>query len=371
MIEIESIRGLLDQVLTVSVREKASDVYIKSGKTPMLRIEGSLIPIECAALTPEMIEHLAMTIMPAHQREKYEDFHDANFIYHIENVSRFRVNAYRQQGSCAMVLRRVEDEILEFDTLGLPKVLGQLAMQKRGLVLCTGPTGSGKSTTLASMIKYRKDRSTGHIVTLEDPVEYLHTDQETCIVSQREIGQDVQTFKEGLESALRQAPDVLLVGEMRDVESVKSAVYFAETGHLVLSTLHANNAYQTIERVLQFFPEDMQTATLAQISLNLRGIVAQRLIPGVDGKRVAAVEILIGNVRMSELIRAGSLTQMKRELDQFHPEGMQSFDYSLIDLYRSGKITSEEALRNSDNANDLKLKLKSVVMPMGGPGGPQ
>ena len=368
MIEIESIRGLLDQVLTVSVREKASDVYIKSGKTPMLRIEGNLIPIECAALTPEMIEHLAMTIMPQHQREKFENFHDANFIYDIENVSRFRVNAYRQKGTVAMVTRRVEDEILEFDTLGLPQVLAQLAMQKRGLVLCTGPTGSGKSTTLASMIKYRKDRSTGHIVTLEDPIEYLHDDQETCIVSQREIGQDVGTFKEGLESAVRQAPDVLLVGEMRDPESVQSAVYFAETGHLVLSTLHANNAYQTIERIMQFFPEDMQAAVLAQISLNLRGIIAQRLIPGIDGKRVVATEVLIGNARMSELIRAGSLTQMKRELDQFHPEGMMSFDHSLISLYRTGRITSEEALRNSDNANDLKLKLKSVVMPMGGGG---
>lgn len=365
MIEIESLRGLLDQVLTVSVRERASDVYIKSGKTPMLRIEGTLIPIECAPLTAEMIEHLALTIMPMHQREKFDRFHDANFIYDIENVSRFRVNAYRQKGSVAMVMRRVEDEILEFETLGLPEVLGQLAMQKRGLVLCTGPTGSGKSTTLASMIKYRKDRSTGHIVTLEDPIEYLHDDQETCIVSQREIGQDVQTFKEGLESAVRQAPDVLLVGEMRDPESVQSAVYFAETGHLVLSTLHANNAYQTIERVMQFFPEDMQNAVLAQISLNLRGVIAQRLIPGVDGKRVAATEILIGNARMQELIRAGSLTQMRRELDQFHPEGMMSFDHSLISLYRAGKITADEALRNSDNANDLRLKLKSVSMPMG------
>ncbi len=368
MIEIESIRGLLDQVLTVSVREKASDVYIKAGKTPMLRIEGTLIPIECAALTPEMIEHLAIMIMPAHQREKFERFNDANFIYDIENVSRFRVNAYRQKGSVAMVMRRVEDEILEFETLGLPDILAQLAMQKRGLVLCTGPTGSGKSTSLASMIKYRKDRSTGHIVTLEDPIEYLHDDQETCIVSQREIGQDVMTFKEGLESAVRQAPDVLLVGEMRDPESVQSAVYFAETGHLVLSTLHANNAYQTIERIMQFFPEDMQAAVLAQISLNLRGIIAQRLIPGVDGKRVVACEVLIGNARMAELIRAGQLTQMKRELDMFHPEGMQSFDYSLISLYRAGRITAEEALRNSDNANDLRLKLKSVAMPMGGGG---
>ncbi|MGE0488326.1 MAG: PilT/PilU family type 4a pilus ATPase [Vulcanimicrobiota bacterium] len=367
MIEIESLRGLLDQVLTVSVREKASDVYIKAGKTPMLRIEGHLIPIECAALTPEMTEHLAYTIMPQHQKEKFEQqWADANFVYNIESIGRFRVNAYRQKSSVAMVMRRVEDEILDFSMLGLPEVLAQLAMQKRGLVLVTGPTGSGKSTSLASMIKYRKDNATGHIVTIEDPIEYLHEDEETCIVSQREIGHDVMSFREGLESAVRQAPDVLLVGEMRDVASVQSAVYFAETGHLVLSTLHANNAYQTIERVLQFFPEDMQTAVLAQLSLNLRGIVAQRLIPGIDGKRVVAVEVLIGNARMAELIRAGSLTQMKRELDQFHPEGMQSFDHSLLKLYREGRITAEEAMRNSDNANDMRLKLKSIPVTITG-----
>lgn len=369
MMEIESLRGLLDQVLTVSVRERASDLYVKAGRVPMLRIEGQLIPVECAVLTPEMTEHLAYTVMPQHHREKFESWnYDANFVYNIENVGRFRVNAYRQRGTVAMVMRRVEDEILDFDTLGLPDILAQLSMQKRGLVLVTGPTGSGKSTTLASMIDYRKRHATGHIVTIEDPIEYLHQDEETCIVSQREIGQDVKNFRDALESAVRQAPDVLLVGEMRDVESVQSAVYFAETGHLVLSTLHANNAYQTIERVLQFFPEDMQNAVLAQLSLNLRGIVAQRLIPGVDGKRVVAVEVLIGNARMSELIRAGSLTQMKRELDQFHPEGMQSFDHSLLSLYREGRITAEEAMRNSDNANDMRLKLKSIPVTITGEG---
>lgn len=367
MLEIESIRGLLDQVLTVMVRELASDVYIKAGKAPILRIEGQLAPVECAALTAAMTEHLAYTIMPNHQREKFESgIDDANFIYVLDRVGRFRVNAYRQRGTVALVMRRVQDEILEFEQLGLPKVLGEMAMKKRGLVLLTGPTGSGKSTTLASMIRYRKENAMGHIVTIEDPIEYLHSDTETCIVSQREIGHDTKTFLEALESAVRQAPDVLLIGEMRDVESVKAAVYFAETGHLVLSTLHANNAVQTIERVLQFFPEDMHQGILAQLSLNVRAIVAQRLIRGHDGKRVAACEVLVGNARMSELMRAGSLTQIKRELDQFLPEGMQSFDTSLLELYRSGKISAEEAMRNSDNANDMRLKLKSMPVNLAG-----
>ncbi|MCW5871761.1 MAG: PilT/PilU family type 4a pilus ATPase [Candidatus Eremiobacteraeota bacterium] len=362
MLEIESIRGLLDQVLTVMVREQASDVYIKAGKAPILRIEGQLAPVECAALTPAMTEHLAYTIMPSHQREKFDSgIDDANFIYNLDRVGRFRTNAYRARGSICMVMRRVQEDILEFEQLGLPLVLGELAMKKRGLVLLTGPTGSGKSTSLASMIKYRKEKAMGHILTIEDPIEYLHTDTETCIVSQREIGHDTKTFMEALESAVRQAPDVLLIGEMRDVESVKASVYFAETGHLVLSTLHANNAIQTVERVLQFFPEDMHQGILAQLSLNVRGIVAQRLIRGHDGKRVAACEVLIGNARMAELMRAGSLTQIKRELDQFLPEGMQSFDTSLLELYRSGKISVDEAIRNSDNANDMRLKIISSM----------
>ena len=314
-----------------------------------------------------MTEHLAFSIMPVYLRDPFEHGHpEANFVYPLEGVGRFRVNAYRQKDSVAMVLRRVEDEILDIEQLGLPPVLQQLVMQKRGLVLVTGPTGSGKSTTLASMIKYRKQHAPGHIVTIEDPIEYVHTDESDCIISQREIGSDTMSFKDALESALRQAPDVLLVGEMRDVSSVEAAVYFAETGHLVLSTLHANNAVQTIERVLQFFPDEMHNPVLAQLSLNVMGIVAQRLIPSTNGKRVAAVEIMCKNARMSECIRTGALTTIKRELDSFHPEGMQSFDYNLLELYKAGKITAEEAMRNSDNTNDMKLKLRHLVKEMSG-----
>ncbi|MEW6278285.1 MAG: PilT/PilU family type 4a pilus ATPase [Candidatus Eremiobacterota bacterium] len=368
-LEIESLHGLLDQVLTVADREKASDVYIKAGKQPMLRIEGVVVPIECDPLTHMMTEHMAQTIMPQHQKEKFEiEGNDANFVYYLDKVGRFRVNAYRQQGTVALVLRRVQENILDFEDLGLPDVLKNLAMQKRGLVLVTGPTGSGKSTTLASMIKYRKQHAPGHIVTIEDPVEYVHRDEEACIVSQREVGTDTKSFPMALESALRQAPDVLLIGEMRDLDSVKAAVYFAETGHLVLSSLHANNCSQTVERVLQFFPEEMQSPVLQQLSLNIRAIISQRLVPSVDGRRVAAVEIMVGNARMSELLRDGQLRQIKRELDSFLPDGMQSFDHSLLEMYKAGKITAEEAMRYSDNANDLRLKLKQLPVTISGRG---
>lgn len=362
MLQTESIQGLLDQVLTVMVREQASDVYLKAGKSPLLRIDGQLAPVECAALTAAMTEHLALSIMPVHQREKFEGTRkDANFIYNLDRVGRFRVNAYRQRGAISMVMRRVQDEILEFDQLGLPGVLADLALKKRGLILLTGQTGSGKSTTLASMIRYRKEKAAGHILTIEDPIEYLHSDTETCIVSQREIGDDTDSFQEALESAVRQAPDVLLIGEMRDPESVKAGVYFAETGHLVLSTLHANNAVQTIERLLQFFPEDLHQGLLAQLSLNVRAIVAQRLVRGVEGKRLAATEVLIGNARMAELIRSSSLVQLKRDLDAFHPEGMHSFDHCLLNLVLEGRISPDEGLRNSDNPNDLRIKIRAAA----------
>ena len=356
---MDNMKTLLDQVLTVMVSEQASDVYLKAGKAPILRIDGQMVPVDCVPLTAAMTEQLALSLMPLHQREKFEGTRkDANFIYNLDGIGRFRVNAYRQRGLISMVMRRVMEEILEFEQLRLPPILAKLALQKRGLILVTGPTGSGKSTTLASMIRYRKENMPGHIITIEDPIEYLHEDTDTCIVSQRELGDDTDSFKEALESAVRQAPDVLLVGEMRDPESVKASVYFAETGHLVLSTLHANNAIQTIERVLQFFPEDLHPGVLAQLSVNVRAIIAQRLVVGVDGKRVAATEVVIGNARVAELMRSQSLLQLKRELDQFHPEGMHSFDHSLLELFREGRISQGEAVRASDNPGDMAKLLR-------------
>ena len=360
--EFENLRALLDKVLALSYQQKASDVYIKAELPPYLRIIGTMYPVQCEPLSPEMTEYLAYSIMPPRLKERFENGHpEANFVYPLKHIGRFRVNAYRQKDSVAMVFRRVEEEILDIETLGLHPVLNSLVMERRGIILVTGPTGSGKSTTLASMIKYRKEHASGHIVTIEDPVEYVHTDTRDCLVSQREIGSDTSCYSEALESALRRAPDVLLVGEMRDLPSVEAAVYFAETGHLVLSTLHANNAVQTIERILQFFPDEMHNPVLYQLSMNVRAVIAQRLIPATGGGRVPALEIMINNARVQECLRKNELTTIKRELDSFHPDGMQSFDYHLLQLFKQGKIGAEDALRNSDNANDLKLQMRHAM----------
>lgn len=357
----DALRDFLDRVLETACREQASDVYFKAGNPPYLRILGQMHPIECGVLPPELTEALTLAIIPQHLRHGFiNDKPEANFVYVLGNIARFRVNAYRQRDTIAIVMRRISDEILDIEDLGLPPVLRELAMHKRGLVLITGPTGSGKSTTLASMIRYRKEHAPGHIVTIEDPIEYVHNDAPNCLVSQREVGTDTKCYRDALESALRQAPDVLLIGEMRDIASVEAAVYFAETGHLVLSTLHANNAVQTIERVLQFFPEDMHGPVLQQLSINVRGIVSQRLIPTVDGKRTVSVEVLIGNARMQENIREKHFGNIKDELDSFETEGMQSFDHNLLQLVREGRISPSEAIRNADNINDMKLKLRQL-----------
>ncbi|MCD4783622.1 MAG: PilT/PilU family type 4a pilus ATPase [Candidatus Eremiobacteraeota bacterium] len=356
----EYLASLLEQVLKLMVENDASDVYIKAKSPPNLRIEGQLVPVDIDPLTPEQTEILALQMMPPRIRNDFlEKKPEANLVYEKEGVGRFRVNIYKERGWHGIVMRRVKEDIPTVDDLGLPQVLKRLVMEKRGLVLVTGPTGSGKSTTLAAMIHHRNLNSTGHILTVEDPIEFVHKDIK-CIVSQREVGSDTFSFQDAMENAVRQAPDVMLVGEMRDAMSVKTAVYFAETGHLVLSTLHSNNATQTVERVLQFFPSEMHEQILKQLSLNLKGIVSQRLIPGVTGARVAALEILINNARISDLIAKGSLKQMKKELDIFHPEGMQSFDHSLMELYKTQQITVQECIKNSDNSHDMKLKIKTM-----------
>ncbi|MCL5036280.1 MAG: PilT/PilU family type 4a pilus ATPase [Chloroflexi bacterium] len=349
----------LNEILDLMVREGASDIYIKAGAPPTLRIEGSLAPIEMEPLTEQFTQELAFDIMPKEQRENFYNRPEANFLYKGLEEGRFRVNVYLQSDSVAMVMRKIRDDILDFDTLGLPPVVRDLSMVKRGLVLITGPTGSGKSTTLAAMIRFRNMNSSGHILTMEDPVEFLHKDI-NCVVSQREVGTDTKSFQDALESAVRQAPDVLLVGEMREVESVRAGVYFAETGHLVLSTLHSNNSVQTIERLLQFFPTDQHESMLQQLAFNLKGVVCQRLIPARDGGRVLALEIMIVNARMQEHISKGTLGDISRELDQFHPDGMVSFDFSFIKLFKDGKISLEDCIRNSDNPRDMKLKLKKI-----------
>lgn len=358
--EHEKLIELLNQILKLMSQEKASDLYIKAGAQPSLRIEGDLVPVNITPFTPEMVEALALEIMPDYQKGPFQNKPEANFMYSLSEVGRFRVNVYRQRGTLAMVIRKIRDDVEDIETLGLPKVLRDLVMLKRGLILLTGPTGSGKSTTLAAMIDYRNANAPGHIITIEDPIEFLHKDMRS-IVSQREVGTDTMSFADALENAVRQAPDVLLIGEMRDVASVQAAVHLAETGHLVLSTLHSNNATQTVERVLQFFPSEIHEQILKQLALNLKAVISQRLVMRKDEKgRVPAIEIMIGNARIQDLLNKGELTQIKRELDVFQPEGMQSFDYSLLELYKNDIITAEVAMRNSDNPNDMRLKIKTL-----------
>ncbi|MFH0801104.1 MAG: PilT/PilU family type 4a pilus ATPase [bacterium] len=358
---IDNLVDLLNKILGLMESEGASDCYLKAECKPMLRIEGDLVPVDIAVMTPAVTENIAFSIMPPYLREHFDRKPEANFMYQIPGgKGRFRVNAYKERGALAMVFRRIRDDIRNFEELGLPSVLAKLAMDNRGLVLITGPTGSGKSTTLASIIDYRNKKAPGHIVTIEDPIEFLHYDHRS-IVSQREVGSDTACFQDALESALRQAPDVLLVGEMRDMESVKAAVFFAETGHLVFSTLHSSNAYQTVERVMQFFPSTMHEQVLHQLAMNLKAVVSQRLVPRADGTgQVAAVEIMIVNARMQELVKHGEFTQIMRELDEFIPEGMQSFDHALLQYYREGIISAEDAMKTSDNPNDMRLKIKTL-----------
>ncbi|HEY4001777.1 MAG TPA: PilT/PilU family type 4a pilus ATPase, partial [Candidatus Xenobia bacterium] len=305
-------RDLLHRILRAAVREDASDVYIRSGIPPHLRVEGELVAIDMEPLTETITETMAYEIMPPHMRDQFQNKPEANLVYYIPEIGRFRANIYLQRQSIAMVLRKVREDILDLDALRIPPVAKQLAMLKRGLVIVCGPTGSGKSTTLAGMVKYRNENTTGHIITIEDPVEYLHGDIR-CIISQREVGSDTLSFADALESAVRQAPDVLLVGEMRDVESVRAAVYFAETGHLVLTTLHSNNVIQAIERILGFFPSEIHEQIIGQLSLNTRAVICQRLVPRKDGVgRIAVIEIMIVNARMQELLAKSQLTVIKR-----------------------------------------------------------
>jgi len=355
-------KEFLNRLLATMVQVNASDLYLKAEAPPTLRIEGQLSPIEVPPLLSDDTQGMAYSIMPEEEQKLFPKTWEANFVYAPDHLGRFRVNVYLQRDSVAMVIRRIRDDILEFDKLGLPSITKEIALYRRGMVLVTGATGSGKSTTLATMIHYRNQHpsANGHILTVEDPIEFVHHDI-NCIISQREVGSDTRSFKVALINAMRQAPDVLLVGEMRDIDSVKTGVYFAETGHLVLSTLHSTNAAQTIERVLQFFPLNEKDQMLQHLALNLRAVVCQRLIPRKDeAGRALALEILIVNARMRDLLAKSAFDQIQKELDFFHTEGMTSFDNSMIELFQQGHITIEDCIRNSDNPRDMKLKLKKI-----------
>lgn len=348
------IRVLLSEMGT----RGASDLYLTVDSPPMLRIEGATEPLGSDILAASEVEALAASLMSERQRATFDEKLEMNLAIASERLGRFRINVFRQRGAVAVVVRQIKIRIPTLDELQLPPVLKTLALSRRGLVLVTGSAGSGKSTTQAAMLDYRNETTAGHILTVEDPIEFVHTHRK-CIVNQREVGFDTLSFGEALKNTLRQAPDVILIGEVRDTETMEAAITFADTGHLCLATLHSNNANQAIERVINFFPAMRHAEIHLQLSLNLRGIISQRLVLGVDGKRVAALEILLDTPWARDLIKKGEIDKLKEAIEQSTQEGGQTFDQALYELYTQGRITAEPALANADSANNLRIRIKN------------
>ena len=351
-------RDYMHKLLAAMAKAGGSDLFIASDFPPSMKANGAMTPLSQQKLTPELTAQLANALMNAKQREEFARELECNFAIVVPGVSRFRVNVFVQQGAVGMVLRTIAAEIPNFEQLRLPPVLKDVVMEKRGLVLVVGGTGSGKSTSLAAMIDHRNRTSAGHIITVEDPVEYAHKSQKS-LVTHREVGVDTHSWHHALKNTLRQAPDVILVGEIRDAETMEHAIAFAETGHLCLSTLHANSASQTMERIINFFPEERRTQLLMDLSANLRAIVSQRLVRTEDGKgRVAAIEILLNTPTIAEKIFKGEFNELKGVMNKSRELGMRTFDWALFELYNEGLISYEEAIRNADSANELRLNIK-------------
>ena len=345
-------------LLSLMVSKKGSDLFITAGFPPAIKIDGRVTPATTQVLTPQHTLELARAIMNDRQAADFEANKECNFAINPQGIGRFRVNAFVQQARTGLVLRTINTRIPNFDELSLPPVLKDIAMTKRGLVLFVGGTGCGKSTSLAAMIGYRNENSYGHIITVEDPIEFVH-EHRNCIVTQREVGVDTENWEMALKNTLRQAPDVILIGEIRDRETMEHAIAFAETGHLCMGTLHANSTNQALDRMINFFPEDRRDQLLMDLSLNLRGLVSQRLIPLKDGKgRCPAVEIMLNSPLISDLIFKGDVPEIKEIMKRSRELGMQTFDQALFDLYENGQIAYEDALRNADSVNDLRLQIK-------------
>ena len=338
------------------VDKNASDLFFSTGAPVNIKIEGKTAPVGHNSLEPGVVKKLAYSLMNDEQIRQFEATMEMNLAISVQNIGRFRVNIYRQRGEHAMVIRYIKSTIPSLEELNLLPILKKLVMEPRGLILVVGATGSGKTTTLASMIDYRNRQQTGHILTIEDPLEFIHKNINS-IVDQREVGIDTLSYGNALKNAMRESPDVILIGEIRDHETMQHAMSYAETGHLCLSTLHANNASQTLDRILNFFPETAHNQLLIDLSLNLRAIISQRLILGVDGKRVPALEILLNSPYMSELIQKGEISKLTELMEQTTEQGMQSFDQALYDLHQAGKVDLEEALRNANSRNNLALRI--------------
>lgn len=347
----------IHELLEKMVQVEASDLYITVDSPPMYRVEGVVAPWGDGKYTPQETETMAMSLMNQTQKTYFARRWEMNLAISYPNLGRFRVSIFRQRGFFGMVFRHIKLYIKTIDDLGLPQIFKKIAMTKRGLVLVCGRTGSGKSTTLAALVDSRNSNATGHIVTIEDPIEFVHQHR-MSIVTQREIGIDTHGYGSALKHILRQAPDVILIGEVRDVETMEAAIDYAETGHLCLATIHANNANQAIERIMNFFPAERHQQIYLQLSLNLKGIISQRLIPSVDGTRVAAVEILLDTPRVKDLIHKAQIDILKETLAQGTMEGMQTFDQSIYDLYVQGVIDYDNAIAFADSANDLRLRIK-------------
>jgi twitching motility protein PilU len=345
-------------LLRLMTSKGGSDLFITAGFPPAMKIDGKMTPVSSQALSPQHTSDLARAIMNDKQAAGFELTREANFAISPGDLGRFRVSAFQQMGAVGMVLRVITTQIPKFEDLELPAVLKEVIMEKRGLVIMVGATGSGKSTTLAAMVGYRNENSYGHILTIEDPVEFVHPHR-NCVITQREVGVDTESFEAALKNSLRQAPDVIQIGEIRERETMEHAIAFAETGHLCLATLHANSANQALDRIINFFPEERRQQLLMDLSLNLKGLISQRLIPRKEAKgRVVAIEIMLNSPLISDLIFKGEVHEIKEIMKKSRELGMQTFDQALFDLYEADKITYEDALRNADSVNDLRLNIK-------------
>ncbi len=344
-------------LLKVMVEREASDLYLTIDAPPIYRVHGATEQTEAPSFTNEQLEALALALMRGQQRSEFEEKMEMNLALYYKELGRFRVNIFRQRGNVGLVFRHIKAEIQTVDQLQLPPIIKDVAMTKRGLVLVVGATGSGKSTTLAAMIDHRNAIYPGHIITVEDPIEFVHQHKKS-LITQREVGFDTLSFQNALKNTLRQAPDVILIGEVRDTETMEAAITFAETGHLCIATLHSNNANQAIERIMNFFSVERHAQIYLQLSLNLRAVISQRLIPSLDGKRVPALEIMMDTPRVKDLIKKAEIDTLKEAMEQGTDEGCQTFDYVLFQLYKANKISLEQALINADSANNLRLKIK-------------
>ena len=348
----------MHDLLRAMVAKKASDLFITAGFPPAIKLDGKMTPVANQPLTPQHTTELARAMMNDRQAQEFEATKECNFAISPGGIGRFRVNAFVQQARIGMVLRTITTTIPKFEDLRLPAVLKDLVMTKRGLIIVVGATGSGKSTSLAAMVGYRNENSYGHIITIEDPIEFTH-EHKNCVITQREVGVDTENWFAALKNTLRQAPDVILIGEIRDRETMDYAVAFAETGHLCMATLHANSANQALDRIINFFPEDRRSQLLMDLSLNIRALVSQRLIPNKEGKgRVAAVEIMLNSPLIQDLIFKGEVHEIKAIMAKSRELGMQTFDQHLFELYENGSISYEDGLRNADSVNELRLMIK-------------